>query len=434
MRKSVFVLILTALVLGIGMTEKAYAFFSDSGATTASFSTGFWVLPLVSLTSPNGGGTFYAGNTTTITWSAASSDPAATVTINLSYSIDGGATFPNTIATGEANDGSFSWMIPSAASGAVRVRVTAVDSHGLSQSDDSNANFTIRSPIVINEFVPNPTGADDASMPGGEWVELYNNGSSGVDVNGWILYDSNDTHELFISTGNSDNNNNTADSGETIVPAGGFLVVYRNADSDFALNNTGGDSVRLYTNTISGGGVLIDSYSYTLDPVPDNKSFARIPDGTGNFVDPIPTPGYANRLSYDEPAPSLEQEAPAEETVSVEEPATPSGELIPTATQEAQLVSLPILTEIPASASASTETETNSTESVSDPTLGALSGDSTSTQAHQPEPESDKVPPIDSVSQAVPEELQSSNPEPQSQSQNLNETEAIPIERSIEGG
>jgi len=432
--------------VGVARTE---AFFADSGITTSQFATGFWVLPTASLASPNGGETLYAGNTHAITWSASSSDPAATSTINLSYSTDGGATFSNTIATGEVNDGSFNWTIPSVASSSVRVQATAVDSHGLSQSDRSNANLTIRSPIVVNEFVPNPTGFDDASMPGGEWVELYNNGVSDVDVNGWILYDNNDTHELFVSTANSDSNSNTADSGETIVPAGGFLVVYRNADSNFELNNTGGDSVRLYTNTISGGGVLIDSYTYTLDPVPNNKSFARIPDGTGNFVDPIPTPGYANQLSQDVVSQATPETVTEEvsleslEFVLLEEVATSSGEFLLTATEEAQFVSQPVPTEIPVSASVSIETESTSEKPVSNsenPTQFVQTDQSGSElRSVQSGDSASQTAPAESDS--APEESQSSNPEPQSQSENPNEVveaiseaELISIEGNIGGG
>ncbi len=148
--------------------------------------------------------------------------------------------------------------------------------------------------VVINEFLPNPAGADNAQKPGGEWVELYNSGGSSVDVNGWKLYDNSDSHELLISAANTD-------SGATIVAPGGFLVVYRNGDADFALNNTGGDAVRLFDGPISGGAALIDSYAYTGN-APEGKSFARIPDGSANWVDPIPTPGAENSASGAEAA------------------------------------------------------------------------------------------------------------------------------------
>jgi len=148
--------------------------------------------------------------------------------------------------------------------------------------------------IVINEILPNPSGDDDATKPAGEWVELYNRSGADIDIDGWVLYDAIDAHELVVSQSNSDNNNNLSDSGETVVPGGGFLVVYRDGGGDFSLNNNG-DTVRLYDDAIGSGGTLIDSYTYT-GVVPDDKSIARYPDGSDTWYDPIPTPGGPNLL------------------------------------------------------------------------------------------------------------------------------------------
>jgi len=58
--------------------------------------------------------------------------------------------------------------------------------------------------VVLNEFMANPVGADDASMTNGEWVELYNNSSIDIDVGGWVLYDNDDSHPLPITDFNTD--------------------------------------------------------------------------------------------------------------------------------------------------------------------------------------------------------------------------------------
>ncbi len=150
------------------------------------------------------------------------------------------------------------------------------------------------SDIALNEYLPNPSGADDASKPAGEWVELYNKSSVDINVNGWAIYDADNTHELIISASNSDNDLDPTDAGETIVPAHGWLVVYRNGDADFDLANTGGDNVRLFNKVMTlSDSTLIDSTTYGVDAT-DDKAFARIPDGTGGWVDPVPTPGRAN--------------------------------------------------------------------------------------------------------------------------------------------
>lgn len=164
--------------------------------------------------------------------------------------------------------------------------------------------FETSSHVLINEFLPNPNGSDTgaAGLPhDGEWVELFNPTASTVDVAGHILYDNNNTHALPITTANTS-------TGGTTIPSPGYLVVYRDGDTDFELNNSGGDSVRLFTAAIGSGGVLVDSHTYTRD-APDNKSFARIPDGASNWIDPEPTPGEPNDfflVPLEAPAPPAE--------------------------------------------------------------------------------------------------------------------------------
>lgn len=179
------------------------------------------------------------------------------------------------------------------------LHLMAIYDHDLSSAEVlQNFSAGADNQIVINEFLPNPTGSDDAPMPGGEWVELYNLSGVPINVLGWTLYDNSDSNPLVISSSNSDNNGNTADSGETIIPAHGYLVVYLNGAYSEWLNNSGGDSVRLYSETVESS-PLRDSYSYA-GSAPENKSYARIPDGVGNFVDPIPTPLAPNKIA-DEP-------------------------------------------------------------------------------------------------------------------------------------
>ncbi|MBU1993056.1 lamin tail domain-containing protein [Patescibacteria group bacterium] len=170
--------------------------------------------------------------------------------------------------------------------------------------------------VVINEFLPNPAGADKDLMPEGEWVELYNRSDFDIDVNEWYLYDDLDSHPLRISAVNSDNDEDVGDEGETIVPSHGWLVVYLNGAYNGWLNNGGGDAVRLYDGPVDSG-QLIDSYSY-VGNAPENKSFARIPDGSDNWFDPIPTPGRPNVLEIEqvevvEKGPVIEEEIISEE-------------------------------------------------------------------------------------------------------------------------
>jgi predicted ribosomally synthesized peptide with SipW-like signal peptide len=143
--------------------------------------------------------------------------------------------------------------------------------------------------VALNEFLPNPTGSDSADMPNGEWVELYNNSSEAKDVSGWYVRDSSDGtgHQIFI-----DSEHAVAQT----IGAKSWLVVYMN--KEFLNNKT--DTVRLFDDNDNP----VDSYSYcgpltsggNCGSIPENKSFARIPDGTGEWVDPIPTPGGVNEI------------------------------------------------------------------------------------------------------------------------------------------
>ena len=172
-----------------------------------------------------------------------------------------------------------------------------------------------RSPIVLNEFLPNPEGKeyghdfgrDSDKMPKGEWVELYNNSAEAVDLAGWNIRNSSN------GAGNAiDIINGNTDTGTTVIAPHGWLVVYLNK----AYLSNRRDTVRLYDAT----DVLIDAYDYgnadfcALEPtpggendedgvgscsgVPGNKSYARIPDGTGGWVDPVPTPGSENMTEF----------------------------------------------------------------------------------------------------------------------------------------
>jgi hypothetical protein len=57
--------------------------------------------------------------------------------------------------------------------------------------------------------------------------------------------------------------------------------------------NNGGDTVRLYE-----GGVLQDEHTYPNTA--EGKSHVRFPNGVGVWFDPIPTPGDANMITFDE--------------------------------------------------------------------------------------------------------------------------------------
>jgi hypothetical protein len=70
--------------------------------------------------------------------------------------------------------------------------------------------------LIINEIMQNPNAVFDSN---GEWFEIHNPGIDGVDIDGWVISDSDfDSH--IINNG-----------GPLTVPAGGYLVLGINDDS-----------------------------------------------------------------------------------------------------------------------------------------------------------------------------------------------------------
>jgi len=97
--------------------------------------------PSVAVTAPNGGETWVVGSLHDITWTAG--DPEGVTSVELAYSTDGGASYPNAIATLPGTQTSYAWTIPASPGTRTRVRVTAVDIHGNAAADASDADFTI---------------------------------------------------------------------------------------------------------------------------------------------------------------------------------------------------------------------------------------------------------------------------------------------------
>ncbi|MBM3256154.1 MAG: hypothetical protein FJZ04_01645 [Candidatus Moranbacteria bacterium] len=134
--------------------------------------------------------------------------------------------------------------------------------------------------IKIVELLPNPLGADNALAPGGEWLNLFNSGEEYVDLSGWILYDTDDAHELFLTPDNVGG----ADPeglrrGQILIAPRGLVTVFRDGDNDFSLNNEG-DAIRLYSGPLEMTGELQNEIIY--GPTKEGKTYRRDPD-TGEW-------------------------------------------------------------------------------------------------------------------------------------------------------
>lgn len=126
------------------------------------------------LTSPNGGETLTSGTTATITWYTHGGTPTS---VDLYLSIDGGVTFPYTIATGEAPDGSYSWFVTETLSTHCRVKLVVHRADLTSGEDVSDADFTIvGGPQRVYNF---PLDTDPGWTAEGQWAWGDPTGSGG---------------------------------------------------------------------------------------------------------------------------------------------------------------------------------------------------------------------------------------------------------------
>lgn len=116
--------------------------------------------------------------------------------------------------------------------------------------------------VYINEFVADTTGD--------EWIELYSDGTTAVDLTGWYLEDSNNQGNVLSGTLDMDNRH----------------LLFDNIG--FALLNNG-DTLTLY----DSGNNVIDDVSYPSQE--DDNSYARIADGEDNWeITEDITPGTDN--------------------------------------------------------------------------------------------------------------------------------------------
>jgi hypothetical protein len=132
---------------------------TNSKLLAASHGRGMWRAdlditgPTLALTSPVGGEIWPVGTTRTITWTA--SDPSGMGSVDLLLSIDGGASYPNTIASGIPNTGSYVWTVGPGATTQARVRVVARDALTNSSNRSSPGNFSLTT---------TPTAVDDGGV------------------------------------------------------------------------------------------------------------------------------------------------------------------------------------------------------------------------------------------------------------------------------
>ena len=213
--------------------------------------------PLITIVSPNGGELWMQGLTHEIFWSSINLDD------DISIQLYQNEVLVNLITTSTENNGSYIWAIPldQTTGNNFFIRISGFQMDDV--FDSSNGPFTIipfsaPSEVIITEIMQNPASVSDAN---GEWFEVYNSGSSNIDINGWIISDNGSDYHLIDD--------------EIIIFSSQYFVFGRNADiatnggvnvdyeySSFTLGNSD-DEIIIFS---SDGLTEIDRVEYDGSP------------------------------------------------------------------------------------------------------------------------------------------------------------------------
>jgi spore coat protein CotH len=140
--------------------------------------------------------------------------------------------------------------------------------------------------LFINEFMANNDNAvADPYDDYPDWIELYNGGSTAIDLGGMYM------------TSDLDDPMDWQFPANTVIPAGGFLVIWADNLPDrgslhagFRLNASG-EAIGLFA---ADGETVIDSVIFGQQF--SDISYGRLPDGSSNWEYLTPTSGSSNSL------------------------------------------------------------------------------------------------------------------------------------------
>lgn len=142
--------------------------------------------------------------------------------------------------------------------------------------------------LYINEFMAsNNTAVMDPAGEYDDWLEIYNAGTTIVDLGGYSISDDLSNPTKYVIPTAQD---------ETKIQPGGFLIIWCDSQTaqgplhaGFNLSG-GGESIALYRNDQS----VVDSLTYTAQQ--SDLSFGRVPDGSPNWQTlTSPSPGASNQ-------------------------------------------------------------------------------------------------------------------------------------------
>ena len=231
----------------------------------------------ITLLTPNGGQTYFVGNTYTILWQ---SSTATVGNVQIQYSIDNGASW-STVVASTANDASYEWTIPNSPSWQCLIRIR--EASDLNPSDTSKSVFAI-SDFGDNLSITSPVNGDIWQVGTEHDITWVSGTSVGSNVKLEYSTDKKTTWTTIASSTANDGKytwtvpdtpsttcnvriSDAADGNPTNTSAGSFTIVSGSITPVFSINHDAlyfawvksdtawtGDQIIRVNN--SGGGVL----------------------------------------------------------------------------------------------------------------------------------------------------------------------------------
>lgn len=150
-------------------------------------------------------------------------------------------------------------------------------------------NFAFGQTLKINEFMAsNVASITDEAMEHDDWFEIFNSGTSDIDLGGYYLTDNaTDLTKYQFPIGNPN----------TIIHPGGHLIVWADDSTEQGVLHTNFKLAKSgeFIGLLTPDSVYIDSISFGAQL--DDKSFGRSSDGASSWIQfNSPTPGSPNMV------------------------------------------------------------------------------------------------------------------------------------------
>lgn len=142
--------------------------------------------------------------------------------------------------------------------------------------------------ICINEIYPNPIGDDAKDWPDGEWIELYNNGSTAINLSGWGMVLNSGDHITNLLDLALDFNSSVEE--DWMLQPAEYLLLPIDAADGFSMGNTGDNLSLIRPNSTIGHYIL-------WAVAPSGISMVAPPASIYWIRPPYATPGWENPIN-----------------------------------------------------------------------------------------------------------------------------------------